>query len=319
LSLRSFCSFLLCFTLLAVAPLGVAHAQDHGRRGGGRGADKGDKETSEAARLKRDGDNLMDQDKYVDALALYARAHELSGDPALLYNQGRALEAMGEYPEAIDKLERFEREASPALRAKVPGLRELMADLRGRIGTVIITTNTPGARLFVRERAAGTLQPETRVRTRSGPATVEVVAEGMAPFKKDVDLPGGGTVTVQALLVAKKVDSILVVRTHPNANISLDQKALGRSPLEVHVPPGSHVMAAHAEGHEDERVPMSLAGGERREVDLELKKPPGLLAKWWFWTGIGLVVAGGVATYIVLTTERPPETGTFGNGRTTGP
>ena len=81
-------------------------------------------------RLKKEADVLMDQGRHVDALGLYARAYELTNDPALLYNQGRALEAMGEYPDALEKLERFDREASPALRSKVPGLHELIGDLR---------------------------------------------------------------------------------------------------------------------------------------------------------------------------------------------
>ena len=41
----------------------------------------------------------MDQDRYADALVLYQRAYELSNDPALLYNQGRAFEALGDYPD----------------------------------------------------------------------------------------------------------------------------------------------------------------------------------------------------------------------------
>lgn len=276
---------------------------------------------SEATRLKKEADGLMDQDRYVDALALYSRAYDLSADPVLLYNQGRALEAMGDYPEALDKLERFEHDAPPSLRAKVPGLHDLLNDLRGRIATLVVTTNAASARLLVRDKAAGTLQKEkeARVRTRAGTATIEVEAEGYVPFKKEVELVAGNVVKIDAQLVPRKADALIIVRTKPSANIRVDGKGIGRSPLEMHLAPGEHELVAEAKGLETERVPMTLARGDRREVDLELHEPPGILTRWWFWAGVGVVVAGGAVATYALVTERAPDHGSFGNGNTTGP
>lgn len=274
---------------------------------------------SEASKLKHDADALMDQDKYVDALALYARAYELSSDPALLYNQGRALQAMGEYPEALDKLERFEREASPALRAKVPGLRDLLVDLRGRIATVSVTTNAPSARLLVREKASGTLVPgkETRIRVRTGAATIEVVAEGFLPFKKELELASGAVTKVDAQLQPKKAEPLVIVRSRPTAaDIAIDGKAIGRAPLELRLPVGAHTLVAEAEGREKEKVAMTLALGDRRELDIELKKSPGITSRWWFWTGIGVVVAGATAAVIATQIEKSPTPSTFGGSAT---
>jgi hypothetical protein len=267
---------------------------------------------AEGARLKKEADVLMDQDRYVDALALYARAYELTTDAALLYNQGRALEAMGEYPDALDKLERFDRDASPVLHAKVPGLRDLIADLRGRISTLVVTTNASGARLLLRDKTAGTIDKEIRVRTRAGTATVEVSAEGYITFKKEVDLTAAAVVKVDAQLTLKKIDALIIVQSHPSADLGLDGKAIGRSPLEYHVKPGQHMLIAEAEGYQTEKVPMTLALGDRRELDIELHKPPSIITRWWFWTAIGAVVAGSVATYFIVTTERAPTPGTFG-------
>lgn len=277
---------------------------------------------AEAARMKREADVLMDQDKYAEALALYAKAFAITGDPALLYNQGRALEAMGEYPDALDKLEQFEREAPPALQKKVSGLRDHLDDLRGRIATLVITTNAPGARLLVREKAAATLDRETKVRTRAGPATIEIAAEGFEPYRASLELPGGAMIPLDAQLVPKKKapeEALVIVRTKPAADIAIDGRALGRAPLEAKMAPGSYVLTANADGYREERVPMTLSLGDRREVDLELKRPSPIVARWWFWTGIAVVVAGGIATYAVLTTERSPSDGTFRPGSVPGP
>ena len=313
--MRSFLLFLRGFvlsTLLLSPPFASpAWAQSTAK------VSKSDK--AEAARLKKEADVLMDQDRHADALALYARAYELTADPALLYNQGRALESLGDYPEALEKLERFDREASPALRARVPGLPDLLADLRGRIATLVVTTNAPGARLLVRDKAAGTIDKETRIRTRAGSATIEVVAEGYVPFKKDIDLAGGGVTKVDARLSPKKSEALVIVRTRPSANIAVDGRPIGRAPIELHLAPGQHTLVAQASGRESERVPMTLAAGDRRELDLELREPPGVLSRWWFWTAVGVVVAGGAAGAYALTQERAPDRGTFGSGVVTGP
>ncbi|MBX3224237.1 MAG: PEGA domain-containing protein [Labilithrix sp.] len=312
--MRLFLTFLRGFvlsTLLLASFAGPAYAQASPR------ISKSDK--AEAARLKKEADNLMDQDRHVDALALYARAYELTADPALLYNQGRALESMGDYADALDKLERFDREASPALRAKVPGLHDLLVDLRGRIATLVVTTNAPGARLFVRDKAVGTLQKETRIRTRAGSATIEVVAEGYVTLKKEILLAGGSTFKLDAELSPKKSDPLIIVRSRPSSDISVDGKAIGRAPLELRLPVGEHTLVAAAPGRETERIRMTLALGDRREIDIELREPPSVLSRWWFWTGVGVVVAGGAAAAYALTQERSPDRGTFGAGVLPGP
>lgn len=313
---RTLQRFIMCLTVLLATcvPVRAAFAQPRGSA----------EAKNEAARLKKEADTLMDSDKYADAVALYQKAFDLSGDPALVYNQGRALEAMGEYPEALDKLEQFEREAPPALQKKVTGLKEHLADLRNRITTIVVTTNVAGARLLIREKVvAGTLEKETKIRARAGPATLEIAAEGYESHKINVELPGGTTITVNAPLVPKKgaplAEPIIIVRTKPQADIALDGTPLGRSPLEHKVAPGTYVLTATADGYDEERVPMTLGLGDRREVDLELKKPGSVLTRWWFWTGAVVLVAGGVTTAILLTTEREPDRGTFSPGSVPGP
>ena len=299
--------FSLVFTsfMAGVSPR-IAHADDAKPEPGTK---------NEALRLKREGDAFMDSDKFAEALAQYTRAYELSGDTAILYNQARALEAMGEYSDALDKLERFEHDAKPALRARVPGLREHMLDLRGRLATLIVRTREPGARLVVRDRqVAGAIDREIRVRTRAGAATVEVIADGFEPFRRDVTLPSGGTLVVDAVLVSKSKDPIIVVRSRPPAEITIDGKAIGRAPLDMRLAPGSHELTASASGYVDETVGMQLSLGEKRNVDLDLRETPPITSRWWFWTGVAAVVVGGVVTVYALTTERSPSRGSFNPG-----
>ncbi|HEY8076393.1 MAG TPA: hypothetical protein VIF62_19845 [Labilithrix sp.] len=274
---------------------------------------------ADAKELKAQGDRLMDEHKYADAYAVYVRAYEQAHDPALLYNEGRALEAMGEYPDAYDRLDQFEREAPPALRAKAPGVKDLLADLEKRIATVVVITNVKNAQVQIRQKTIAGEGTERTVRTRSGAAAIDVTADGWLPFHQDIDLPGGEKTTVNATLVAKKRDAVLVVRTRPIADLRLDGKPMGPAPLEVHVTPGLHGLDARADGYDDQRVDFQVALGDRRQLDLELQKRPGIASRWWFWTSIAVVVAAGVTTTILLTTERHPDHGTFVTGTVRGP
>ena len=307
---RRLAALLVVPVLLATQPT-IAFAQ--------RPAKTRDQTKSEAAKLKGAADVLMDQDRYADALALYERAYELSSDPALLYNEGRVYEALGDYPKALEKLEAFERDAPANVRALVPGLHDLITDLRGRMATLVVRTNAPNARLLLRQKDEGAVGSERRVPMRAGQASVDVVADGYETFHRDLDLSAGSTIVVEANLTLKKKDALVVVRTTPSADLLFDGKALGRAPLQVHATPGSHELVATAEGYREERVPMTLALGDRRDIELELQKTPGILSKWWFWTGIGVLVAGGVATGLALTREKPHSSGTFSGGAIAGP
>ncbi len=306
-------SILVALLLASGAGGGDAHAQ------GRKPAPKNEAPKTEAGHLKSAADVLMDQDRYADAVVLYQRAYELSNDPALLYNQGRAFEALGDYPIALEKLEGFERDASPTVRARVPGLKDLITDLRGRIATIVVRTNAPAARLLVRQKDEGIISTEKRLSTRAGPASIEVDADGYETFRRDVELSAGAVVVVEANLTPKKRDALVVVRTTPSVDVLFDGKALGRAPLQVRATPGSHELVARGEGYYEQRVPMTLALGDRRDVELEMKSTPGIASKWWFWTGIAVVIAGGVATAIVLTTEKPHSTGSFSPGSVPGP
>jgi len=150
--------------------------------------------------LKAEADTLFDRGRYADAYDLYKRAYAKTSDPALLYNQARALESMGEYPEALEKLEAFSREAPPDVLAKVPKLEELTADLRARTATVNVKTNAPSARLYVRGKDFGPVERERTVLARAGDAAIRVEADGYEPFTREVVLRGGGSLDIEAQL-----------------------------------------------------------------------------------------------------------------------
>jgi len=113
----------LAFTLLSVAPSAFADP------------------AADALDLKRRGDEALVSVRPADALALYKQSYALKADPALLYNMGRAYQALDDLPSALDQLEQFEQAAPPETRARVPGLSKLIGDVRKSVATIAVAAD----------------------------------------------------------------------------------------------------------------------------------------------------------------------------------
>jgi hypothetical protein len=240
---------------LATAPTGVARADAPER-------------DPRVVELKKKGDALLDTKNYAEALTAYDEAYAIVPTATLLYNRGRALQFLGRFPEALDAIERFSTEAPAELRERVPGLQRLLAELRARIGALVVTSNVTGARVLVNEKQIGVTPFAAPVRVAAGHLSVEVFAEGYFPLRRELDLPGAASRTIDFTLVPREAAPAQVVIVAP----------------------------------------------ERPERPAEAPASTPLYGRWWFWTAIGVVVVGGVVTYVALTTDRPTPTGDYSPG-----
>jgi hypothetical protein len=263
-----------------------------------------------AAAIKARGDQAMESLRYSEALSLYTEAYGISKDPALLYNEGRAHQALGNFPEALASFERFAAEASPELRAKVPKLDDLIADVKRHVASIVVRCRTQGARVLVRERVVGMTPLDKPLDVDSGHATIEVDVEGYEPFRRDVDLEGGTQTVLDADLVPRKQTAFLrVTSSVPSAFVSIDGAPVGNVPIEETVKPGTHTVSLHRDGYEDTSSTVVLSMGEHKEVALDPAKNAPVYTRWWFWTGVGVVVAGGAVTAAALLTEKSASKG----------
>src|SRR5262245_14749543 len=118
--------------LLAIAlVLASARAAAQSGQPSGPGAD----DNARAAELKKQGDVAIDSMRYGEAVDAYSKAYALAKDPALLYNRGRALQALGDFPGALEALEGFDATASAELKARVPRLNALLTEVRAKVAT----------------------------------------------------------------------------------------------------------------------------------------------------------------------------------------
>lgn len=147
--------------------------------------------------------------------------------------------------------------------------------------------------------------------------------------------------SVAALLVWMETDlATLRLRLKPsNSQITLDgEPALA---TELVLEPGVHQLHVTSEGYEAESRELELGAGEDRTLDIALlaltiaPPPPPIstavtaadarpnerrpstqhdpnppqsstvLERWWFWTAVGVLIAGGVVTAVALTAKGP--------------
>jgi len=279
---------------------------------------------TQADKLKTEADAAMDGLRYSDALSGYQRAYELSHDARFLYNMGRALGALGRYPEAVERLERFRLDASDALRARVPQLDQIIADFAHKVTTIAIRANVAGARVLVRDEAVG-VTPIAELRVNAGHATIEVSATDYETQRREVDLPGGDRKEITFDLVKSTPHGIVVVRSTPSAStLFIDGSARGATPFEASLDPGAHALLLAHDGFRKLATSVVIERGARRELDLRLDKNPSIFTRWWFWTIVSVAVIGAGVTLgaVCVTTtacESSPDSGTIAPGKVRGP
>lgn len=258
----------------------------------------------------------MDSGRPADALAAYEEAYALEPRPALLYNRGRAQQALEHYPEALDLLEQFERTAPPQLLAKVPALKEIIREVRGRVTTLIVRCDVAGAKVRLRGQIVGVTPIATGVRVSAGAADLEVLREGHENYSERVMLPGGGTLDVSIKLETKDARATLrVTSTTEGARALVDGGDAGAVPFELRLQAGSHRIRLEKPGFVPTEALVSLSPMERRDMSLHLEREKTVLERWWFWTGVGALVVGGVTAVIVIASEEPtPKSGTIAPG-----
>lgn len=285
-----------------------------------------------ADELKARGNQAMMELNYAEALVNYQAALEKNpSDTALYYNIGRAHQARGDYPAALDALLEFDKKAPADTKAKVPSLAQLIADVRGRVGELTIHCSAEVAKgtVFVGElsKVEGcSLEPKkVRVSLAAKSASVEVRLESElfnAPSVK-VNVAGGAPPVDVALAVTPKSSSgLLRVKAVPaTALVSVDGAPKGNPPVEIVVPAGSHVVDVTAEAYEAAHVPFVVEAQRTKELNLTLEKTPPITKRWWFWAGVGGAAIGiaTVAVILIVQPERSASQGTIEPGTVRAP
>lgn len=150
------------------------------------------------------------------------------------------------------------------------------------------------------------------------------------------------------LRLERYIGRIEVRATPPSATVTLDGRPIRG---EVKTELGKHELSVQAPGHREVSRTVTVEGGKRHLLEIALRsneeaaaeaavaaaapsdatpaapsdataaapddrRGGGILEQWWFWTAVGVVAIGGIATAVALTSSTRVEPALRGN---TGP
>lgn len=283
-------------------------------------AEAQDMTDSVAVELKAEGDRAIDSGDYAAAVNAYERGNRLQPHPVFDFNLSRALQGLGRMAEALDKLERFDREATPELREKVPGYDALLSRLREGVGELVLEGQRHDARITVNGRDVGSFEPGKPIRCDIGFVELHVAADGYQPISRRVAITAGEVRTVR--LAWSRLDDrarIRVIASIAASRVWIDDRFVGQTPIEVKLTPGKHRLRLEHPDGLPLQTEIVAAPRESREIQLEMSRPSPIWTRWWFWTGAAAVAAGLVVTGVALSTTKSPRSGDIEPGVVSGP
>ena len=200
--------------------------------------------------------------RYEEAVEALSESYRAYPSPVALYNLGLAHRELGHFAAAVDAFERYLREAGDqASHDRVRTVREAVRAMRERFAEVTLRVSEPGYTVLVDGRPAQVAGDV--VTLDPGEHVLVVSAPDHRPWREPVTLTPGQRARREVTLAR-----------------------------EVPAPPGdtgvvaAAAVATPATPHPREEAPARVA-------------QPAITSRWWFWTGLGVLVAGGVVAGVL--------------------
>jgi hypothetical protein len=221
--------------------------------------------------LLRAGNALHDRGNYRGALSNYYEARRIFPSYKIDFNIGVTLMAMGRLIQAAQQFERFlltaRKVAEPAMKRAA---QRRLDRLRSRLGSVVVVCPVPGAVVAVEGAEVGRTPLEGRLYLRPGTYAITVTAEGRRPFHQQLTLGNGSLLTLFV-------------------------------PWREGAAPSQTVPAYNARPQPPRDTAPAIAAPAPAPAPEQGARP--FYKRWWFWTAVGAVVAGGVTAAVVVSRQ----------------
>jgi hypothetical protein len=254
---------------------------------------------------------------FAGAALKFRAAYEISKDPRLLWNTAAAEKNLRHYARVEALVKQYVAE-SPALSAEDKADAQALLDtVRAFIADVTINVNEAGADVFVDDERVGASPLAGPLRIEMGARRVRVSKAGFRDFASNVNVPGGGAITVDAKLQSDVHEGRLRV-VSPGATITVDGKVMGVGQWEGPLSSGAHGVNLSAKGKRSYQTDTVVQDNQTTnlQITLEAESASGALAPkgsstTWIWITAGaVVVAGGaVGAYFLLKPDDKTTTG----------
>jgi tetratricopeptide (TPR) repeat protein len=218
--------------------------------------------------LIKHGVELRKQGKDREALSEFERALAVTETPRVLAQIGLAEQALGLWVSAEKHLVRALKQPDDAwVKRNSAVLTEALSFVSSHLGTIEVWGSPAGAKVVVNGEPAGQLPSPDPVRAVAGTGTLVARAEGYEEFSRSLRVIPGHLVRENVQLVPLP----------------------GMSPRVASMPWATTSLP-----------PTLVASGVPASDANSPTEHKGITQKWWFWTAIGVAVAGGVLAAVAL-------------------
>jgi tetratricopeptide (TPR) repeat protein len=214
---------------------------------------------------------LANERNYSAALQEFDEAYSIRPEFAVLFNIGQAHAALGQVVAAIDTLTRYLKDGQDLIPApRRQQVASQIASLHGRLASLFIITDPPGATVAIDGRWLGSAPLEDLVRVDPGTHKVTAVAEGVAPISRIVTVAEGERQHVHILLPPPSPEAALAAARKAAATANdaavaavraaKDAEAAARVVVTVATRPSPKALAAARKASADAARAADMAG-----------------------------------------------------------
>jgi len=262
------------------------------------------------------GASLYLEENYEGAAAAFEESYRIRPVPVVLFNLAQTYRRLYRYGQAIEAYQRYVRTAedlTPERRAEV---RATIAELRRGLAPVTIETDVEGVEIRIDGRVVGETPLPGPLQLAAGTRRLEATRDGYATQRSELRVVGGEPQSVSLSLPLTSAAALLRISANvEGASVRIDGTEVGTAPLERQLGEGGHQIEVVAEGYETYAREIVLAARQDRELVADLSEAQALWEQWWFWAGVGGVVALGLIVGIAVGAsggQADPVPGTLG-------
>lgn len=233
------------------------------------------------------------------AIEDFRAAFDIRPDADPLYNIAKSYEKMARYDDALDFYQQYlELAPNAADRSDVEAIMaRLRRDLKSRFQELSISSNPPGADVYLDDRNEGIIgQTNLRAKIKPGPHTIYIDLNGYEPIKREFIMPDDSQLNLDFNLVAlTNVGYVTFNIDQPGARIFVDGAIIGLSPFtqKKAISAGKHQVQVELVGFNRATQTFEVKRNAESTLNIYLEKynPPisdGTLADW----GRNLIIFG---------------------------
>ena len=176
-------------------------------------------------------------------------------------------------------------------------------------GMLVIFTTNPGASVEIDGKPAGQLPFKAPVKMKVGDHTIRVHLRGYSEHNDTFTITAGEETELEIDLIPSG-GIVKIATAKAGATVTVNGKPQGITPFDQVLQLGAANIVISRPGFKDEKLKLDILPGKTYEFDLKLvplmdkpvvSKP--FYETWWFWTVVGLAVAGGTTAAIIVGTK----------------